>query len=70
MENIYFDEKTGEFLNNLTVEQFFRKRIDFGLLFDELSTSSFPLTSDLTKCFYAFQLRKTYQARIKFYYGV
>lgn len=32
MKNIYFDEKTGEFLNGLTVEQFFRKRIDFNLL--------------------------------------
>ncbi|MGL5718604.1 hypothetical protein [Cetobacterium sp.] len=70
MENIYFDEITGEFLNGLTVEKFFRKRIEFDLLFDGLTNMNFPLTSDLTKCFYAFNLRKTYQARVKFYYHV
>lgn len=70
MENICFDENTGDFINDFTVETFFKLKIDFNLLFENLVCQSFPLISDLTKCYYVIQVRKTCSARIKFYYTI
>lgn len=68
--NRFFNEDNGSFLEDMTVEKFFKTRIDFSILFDYLGTLRIPLVSDVTKCYFAFQSGKTYEERVKYYYEV